>query len=558
MNIANIKIGHRLTIAFTLATLLLAVVVAVGAGALRHVRAEIDTTIGQRYAAISGLQAARDDLNRQADALRDGLLLVPGATEASAGPAASDKLDALLATLRQAQARPLLAALRAARDKYHAASARLQSSLQAGERDAAIAQLAQSLRPAQQEYLNTLDALVVFQAEQMRSGGLAATGTARLASMAMVAMGVVGGVLSLLTAWYITRSIVGPVNHAVKVARTVASGDLSSHIEVRSRDEIGQLSQALKDMNASLQGIVSGVRGGTEQIALASSEIAQGNQDLSSRTEQQAGSLEETASSMEELTATVRQNADNARQANTLAVSASQAAGQGGAVVAQVVETMSAIDAASRKIVDIITVIDGIAFQTNILALNAAVEAARAGEQGRGFAVVANEVRNLAQRSAAAAHQIKALIGDSVQQVEAGARLVDQAGASMQEIVARVQRVTDIMGEISAASREQLAGIQQVNEAIGQMDRSTQQNAALVEQASAAAATMELEARRLQETVGVFRLAPGRAPVTQLSGHRKLTAAQTSKLSYSKLAADSGEDYAAVSQAGPARQTRTG
>jgi methyl-accepting chemotaxis protein len=286
----------------------------------------------------------------------------------------------------------------------------------------------------------------------------------------------------------------------------VAGGDLSSDIQIRSRDEVGQLSAALKDMNSSLIAIVSEVRKGTDSIGTASAEIAAGNMDLSERTERQAGSLEETASSMEELTSTVKQNANNASQANQLAMSASDVAGKGGAVVAQVVDTMASINASSRKIVDIIAVIDGIAFQTNILALNAAVEAARAGEQGRGFAVVATEVRNLAQRSAAAAKEIKALIGDSVDKVDAGARLVDQAGATMEEIVASVRRVTDIMGEIAFATQEQLSGIEHINGAITEMDQSTQQNAALVEQASAAAVTMQEQATHLVDAVSVFKL----------------------------------------------------
>jgi methyl-accepting chemotaxis protein len=263
---------------------------------------------------------------------------------------------------------------------------------------------------------------------------------------------------------------------------------------------------AMKTMRDDLAGIVSQVRSGTDTIATASGQIAAGNLDLSSRTEQQASSLEETASSMEELTSTVRQNADNARQAKQLAVTASNVASEGGTVVAQVVETMGAIDASSRKIVDIISVIDGIAFQTNILALNAAVEAARAGEQGRGFAVVATEVRSLAQKSAAAAREIKALIGDSVEKVENGGRLVAQAGATMQDVVASVQRVTDIMAEISAASGEQSAGIEQVNQAIAQMDQVTQQNAALVEEAAAAAGSMQEQAASLLQVVSVFRL----------------------------------------------------
>jgi methyl-accepting chemotaxis protein len=305
---------------------------------------------------------------------------------------------------------------------------------------------------------------------------------------------------------WLVRAIARPLADAVQVARSVAAGDLTRHIEVKTSDETGQLLQALKDMNESLVRIVSEVRVGTDTIATASSEIASGNLDLSSRTETQASSLEETASSMEELTSTVTQNASSAQQANQLAMSASEVAVKGGAVVAQVVDTMGSINASARKIVDIIGVIDSIAFQTNILALNAAVEAARAGEQGKGFAVVATEVRHLAQRSAAAAKEIKALIDDSVEKVDLGAQLVDQAGDTMQEIVASVKRVTDIMGEISTASQEQTDGIQQVNQAINQMDEVTQQNAALVEEAAAAAESLQDQATHLAQVVGVFKL----------------------------------------------------
>ena len=305
---------------------------------------------------------------------------------------------------------------------------------------------------------------------------------------------------------WLVRAIARPLADAVGVAKAVAAGDLTKNIVVRTSDETGQLLQALKDMNASLVRIVSEVRGGTETIATASRQIAAGNLDLSARTESQASSLEETASSMEQLTSTVRQNADSAMQANQLAMSASEVAVKGGAVVAQVVDTMGSINASARKIVDIIGVIDSIAFQTNILALNAAVEAARAGEQGKGFAVVATEVRQLAQRSAAAAKEIKSLIDDSVEKVDAGAKLVDEAGATMQEIVESVGRVTHIMSEISIASREQTEGIQQVNQAINQMDEVTQQNAALVEEAAAAASSLQDQAMSLSQVVSVFRL----------------------------------------------------
>jgi methyl-accepting chemotaxis protein len=317
--------------------------------------------------------------------------------------------------------------------------------------------------------------------------------------------------LGLLLAVWIARIVARPLSEAVRAAQQVAAGDLTSRIEVSSRDETGQLMQALKDMNDSLVGIVGQVRQGTDTIATASNQIAAGNHDLSSRTEEQASSLEETAASMEELTSTVKQNADNARQANQLAVSASSVAVKGGSVVAEVVGTMGAINASSRKIVDIIGVIDGIAFQTNILALNAAVEAARAGEQGRGFAVVAAEVRNLAQRSAAAAKEIKTLIGDSVDKVEEGSKQVAEAGKTMDEIVDSVKRVTDIMAEITAASQEQTSGIEQINQAITQMDQVTQQNAALVEEAAAAASSLQEQASGLSQVVSVFRLEGGQA-----------------------------------------------
>jgi methyl-accepting chemotaxis protein len=343
-----------------------------------------------------------------------------------------------------------------------------------------------------------------------RAGAGAANGgaidTARLAGRGMIALGIIGAILSSLTALYISRGIVLPIRRAVTAARTVAAGDLGSEVQVRSTDETGQLSLALKEMQDSLVNIVSKVRSGTETIALASAEIAAGNQDLSVRTEQQAGSLSDTTSSMAQLTLTVRENADHARQASQLVESASEVAGQGGDVVRRVVQTMDSINASSGKIVDIISVIDGIAFQTNILALNAAVEAARAGEQGRGFAVVASEVRNLAQRSAAAAKEIKALIGASVGQVGEGARLVGEAGRTMERIVQSVDRVTGIMAGIRAASEEQLSGIEHVNAAIARMDQATRQNAAMVEQAAAAAAAMQHQAAGLAALVGVFKL----------------------------------------------------
>jgi methyl-accepting chemotaxis protein-1 (serine sensor receptor) len=328
----------------------------------------------------------------------------------------------------------------------------------------------------------------------------------------LVVMGVAmaaGLFVALLMGVLLVRAISRPLQRAVTVAQAVAAGDLTQQIDVHSQDETGQLMQALRQMNENLQGIVGQVRLSTDTIATASSEIAHGNLDLSSRTEQQAGALEETASAMEQLTSTVRHNADSAQQAKELAHSASEVAVRGGDVVRQVVDTMSSINQSSSKIVDIISVIDGIAFQTNILALNAAVEAARAGEQGRGFAVVASEVRSLAQRSAAAAKEIKVLIDDSVTRVGTGSALVAQAGQTIDEVVRSVQRVSEVVTDISAAGQEQSQGIEEVNNAITQMDETTQQNAALVEQAAAAAQSMQEQAARLSEAVSVFRLGGG-------------------------------------------------
>ncbi len=354
-----------------------------------------------------------------------------------------------------------------------------------------------------------IEALIKLQIDVAKAEFDAARARSALSRNLSIAAIVIGLGLSTWLGLTLIRAITRPLDEAVKLARSVANGDLTQRIEVRSQDEIGQLMQALKDMNGALVRVVGQVRAGVDTVATASNQIASGNLDLSSRTEEQASSLEETASSMEELTSTVKQNAENARQANQLVVSTADVAVKGGEVVGQVVDTMASIKESSRKIADIIGVIDGIAFQTNILALNAAVEAARAGEQGRGFAVVASEVRNLAQRSAGAAKEIKALIEDSVGKVEAGGHLVDEAGHTMEEIVASVKRVTDIMSEIAAASQEQSSGIEQVNQAISQMDDVTQQNAALVEEAAAAAESLQDQASKLAEAVSVFRLEAG-------------------------------------------------
>jgi methyl-accepting chemotaxis protein len=338
--------------------------------------------------------------------------------------------------------------------------------------------------------------------------------------LAVLLVGVAALIVVALS-WLVAMSILRPLAHAVRVTERVAKGNLQTLVEERGTDEFSKLMRALNEMQRHLTKVVSQVRYGSESVATASAEIAQGNHDLSSRTENQASALEQTAASMEELSSTVRQNADNASQANQLAMSASTVAIQGGDVVAQVVDTMKGINEASRKISDIINVIDGIAFQTNILALNAAVEAARAGEQGRGFAVVASEVRALAGRSAEAAKEIKSLIDDSVRRVERGTILVDKAGNTMQEVVSSIRRVTDIMGEISAASKEQSQGVSQVGEAISQMDQATQQNAALVEEMAAAATSLKGQAEELVRTVDVFKLG--------VDGRQSGSAARTSK-----------------------------
>ncbi|MET3444665.1 methyl-accepting chemotaxis protein [Variovorax paradoxus] len=340
----------------------------------------------------------------------------------------------------------------------------------------------------------------------------------RIIALSVGALALAAALLAL--GWTISRGLLkqlgGEPAEATAIAHRIADGDLAVRIDLKRGDQASLL-HAIQGMRDSLAKVVGEVRTGTDAIATASGQIAAGNQDLSSRTEEQASSLEQTAASMEELTSTVKQNADNARQANQLALSASEVAVRGGGVVNQVVDTMGSINASSKKIVDIIGVIDGIAFQTNILALNAAVEAARAGEQGRGFAVVASEVRSLAQRSGAAAKEIKGLIDDSVGKVEAGSRQVTEAGRTMDEIVDSVKRVTDIMGEITAASQEQSTGIEQVNQAIAQMDQVTQQNAALVEEAAAAAQSMQEQAASLVSSVSVFKLEGGSAPATSVN-----------------------------------------
>jgi methyl-accepting chemotaxis protein len=392
-----------------------------------------------------------------------------------------------------------------------------------GRTQEAFAYLVDTTIPARNAVLKAMEDSVRYQRDalgqdiQRIQDGIQATLTALLAVVLLVAGGQVG------FAWHLAARLRLRVAASQAVAERVRDGDLTTPVAIGQRDEFAPLLGAMSDMQQSLARVVADVRTGAEQVATASAQIAQGNQDLSQRTEQQASSLQQTASSMEQLGSTVSQNADNARQASQLATGASAVAAKGGAVVEQVVSTMKEIDQSSKKIADIIGVIDSIAFQTNILALNAAVEAARAGEQGRGFAVVAGEVRNLAQRSAEAAREIKGLIGTSVDRVEQGSQLVDQAGTTMREIVGAIGRVTDIMGEISAASEEQKAGVNQVGSAVSQMDQATQHNAALVEQSAAAATSMREQAALLVQSVSVFRVghnptaAPALRPVTAVA-----------------------------------------
>jgi len=418
--------------------------------------------------------------------------------------------------LRTEEAKALFSDIGAKRKIYLDARNTAIERKTAGKLDEAVQIVDSAMVPAIDKYVASIQKLVDYQVQLAEVSATEAAASSNSGRNTLVAACAAGVLLGIFLAWRITISITGPLRQAMGVAAALAKGELTLQIEVRSKDELGQLLSALGHTVSQLRDIIRGVRESTGAISIATKEIAAGNSDLSQRTEEQASSLEETASSMEELTSTVQQNALNAQQANQLALGASAVAVQGGTVVGQVVETMSSINASSKKIVDITGVIDGIAFQTNILALNAAVEAARAGEQGRGFAVVASEVRNLAQRSAAAAKEIKALIGDSVAKVDTGTRLVDDAGKTMQEIVASVKRVTDIMGEITAASQEQSAGIEQVNQAITQMDQVTQQNAALVEEAAAAAEAVEQQARNLDRAMAVFKV--GKAAAGAASG----------------------------------------
>jgi methyl-accepting chemotaxis protein len=513
MNIKNLKIGQRLALSFGSVVAILIVLAVISYSRIEGLDSAITLTNEDRYPKTILVHTIKDELNETARSMRNALLMSdPAAVQAELDNINSNSevigkaFTQLDATIKSAEGRQFLASLESARAKFLPLKENFVRMTKEGMKTEAMALLFSELRPAQLAYFSELDKLVDYQSGLMKNSGDDANNKADEAQLLVEILAVAAVLISIFLALLATRSITRPLSQAVALARKVADGDLTGNIVVHSTDETGQLLQALKDMNDSLVRIVTQVRLGTDTIATASSQIATGNLDLSSRTEQQASSLEETASSMEELTSTVKQNADNARQSNQLAVTASEVAVKGGAVVSQVVDTMGSINDSANKIVDIIGVIDGIAFQTNILALNAAVEAARAGEQGRGFAVVATEVRNLAQRSASAAKEIKALISDSVDKVNIGSRLVNEAGATMNEVVESVRRVTDIMSEITAASQEQTDGIEQINQAVMQMDQVTQQNAALVEEAAAAAEALQDQASNLSQVVGVFNL----------------------------------------------------
>ena len=522
----NLKIGTRLAGGFGLVLLLTMLMTWIG---LSHMQSVAEATsemmqqplakermISDWYRLIHTSVRRTTAISKSSDPSLGPFFAADTAASTSEVNELQKKVEPLLESEAE---KKLFADMVAARKRYIASRDAIVALKKEDKFEEAAAVLEQRFIPDGKAYLDALHGLLVMQRQSIdaNAAGINADYQANRGFMLAFAAAVL--VLGGICAWRLTRGITQPLGRAVEIACAVASNDLRSDIVVDSTDETGRLLQALKTMNDGLARIVGEVRAGTDQIATASGQIAAGNQDLSARTEQQAGSLEETASSMEELTSTVKQNADNARQANRLAEAASHVAERGGEVVGQVVDTMESINASSRKIVDIISVIDGLAFQTNILALNAAVEAARAGEQGRGFAVVATEVRNLAHRSAAAAKEIKVLIDDSVGKVGAGSQLVEQAGMTMSEVVDSIKRVTDIMGEITTASMEQSAGIEQVNEAMIQMDHVTQQNAALVEEAAAAAGALQEQAESLADVVSVFKLSEGYSHAPALTVH---------------------------------------
>jgi methyl-accepting chemotaxis protein len=522
MNLAKMKVGTRLGLGFALVLLFLIAVTTVGIFRMAQIQDRLDHVISVNNVVSRLVLDMRTNVNDRISSLRVLTLMTDPAdmepelnrVKELAGKytEAQNKLSAKFAVEATAEEKTLLATIKESEGLAMPAIAKATELWLASNAEGATRVLIKEIRPAQKKWMAALDQLAALEDKlnaQMQVD--AANGFASGRNF-MIIMGLLAVGISIVAALLITRGLLkqlgGEPDYTASIASSIANGDLAVSIDTNGTDKDSLLYE-MKEMRNSLVDIVGQVRSGTETIGTASREIAAGNIDLSARTEMQASSLEKTASAMEELTSTVKQNADNAREANQLASAASDVAIKGGKVVSEVVNTMSSIDASAKKIVDIIGVIDGIAFQTNILALNAAVEAARAGEQGRGFAVVASEVRNLAQRSAGAAKEIKMLIDDSVEKVGAGTKLVGQAGVTMDEVVASVRRVTDIMSEIANASQEQSAGIEQVNLSIIEMDSMTQQNAALVEESAAAAQSLQDQASELSRVVSIFKLVEG-------------------------------------------------
>lgn len=513
VNIRDMKIATRLRFGFGMLALLTALVS--GAAILKFIQLQDDfrLVLKDRYPKAEKLHDVNDLGNQIAHSMRNMLLMTAPAdiqkeraTVEQSNKAITDALEELGKLMSSDKDKAGMKAIADARAAFVSVEARFLDLASAGQSEEARNLLFEEMSPRQLAYLKTVNEEIDVQSELMTQEGLHAERMVKQGESLMWAAGGAAMLVASLLAMWIIRSITAPLNRAVEVSRAVAEGDLSMNLQVSGQSETAQLLRSLATMADRLNGIVGSVRQNAEGVATASAQISQGNNDLSGRTEEQASALEETSASMEQLTSTVSQNADNARQANQLAIGASAVAVEGGQVVEQVVDTMKGISESSRRIADIISVIDGIAFQTNILALNAAVEAARAGERGRGFAVVASEVRSLAHRSADAAKEIKGLITTSVKRVDAGTQLVDQAGSKMNEIVSSIRRVTDIIGEISAASTEQSSGVAQIGEAVTQMDQATQQNAALVEESAAAAESLKTQAEQLVAEVAFFKL----------------------------------------------------